>query len=303
MSSTNPVAQGRWLGRAAADSRSLLHWRARDRWLEGLMRFGQLARGFVYLLPGAFALRIALVSTGRSVDQKKAIASLDRGPLGDLLLGMLAIGLAGYSLWGLYRAVFDPLGRGHTLGGWMARIGYLGSALAYAGLLWFALQVINGSAPSEEATQQWIARALSHRFGSWAVIAVGLAWIAFAGLIQLWMALRARFMRDLDLARMGATEHAWALHMGRVGLAARAVVFVVIGISIVGAGLHLDPRESEDLGGALLRFLGEPFGRPLLTLVASGLITFGVYSILCVRWARLRVAESPAAPGVTARVT
>jgi hypothetical protein len=61
----------------------------------------------------------------------------------------------------------------------------------------------------------------------------------------------------------------------------------------VGAGFHLDPQESEDLGGALLRLLREPFGRPLLTLVASGLITFGVYSILCARWARLRAAVRP----------
>ena len=75
------------------------------------------------------------------------------------------------------------------------------------------------------------------------MIVVGLVWIAVGGLVPLWMALQTSFMRDLDLSRMGPLEHVWAGHLGRIGLASRAVVFIVIGVSLVGAGLPLD-RES-----------------------------------------------------------
>jgi Domain of Unknown Function (DUF1206) len=298
MNTSSAVRPG-WFTRATAAPTSLLRWRARDRWLEGLMRFGQLARGFVYLIPGAYALRLAIGSSGAGIGQKRAIATLEHQPLGGVLVVLLAVGLAGYSLWGFHRAIFDPLGRGRSVGGWLTRLGYLGSGIAYAGLLWFTIQLVLGAPSSDDSTSRWIARALTHRHGSWAVIGVGLVWIGGAALAQLWMALRGTFMRDLDLVRMGPREHAWARQLGRIGLASRAIVFLVIGVSIVGAGLHLDPGESQELGGALLHLLREPFGRPLLTTVASGLIVFGVYSILCARWARLRAAVRPLRAGET----
>jgi hypothetical protein len=267
--------------------------RARDRWLEGLMRFGQLARGFVFLIPAAFALRIAISKRGDIVDQKEAIAKVAHQPLGHVLLFVLAAGLAGYAVWGLYRAFLDPLKRGWSLGGVLTRLGYLGSGLAYAALLWFSIQLMLGAPNHEGSTQEWTATALAHPLGAWVVIISGMVWIIGAGLAPLWMALRASFMRDLDLSRMGPTEHDWARHLGRIGLASRAIVFILIGVSLVGAGLHLDPQESRDLGGAMLKLMNEPFGRPLLIAVASGLIAFGAFAILCVRWARVRPDDQP----------
>jgi hypothetical protein len=267
--------------------------RTRDRWLEGLMRFGQLARAFVFLIPAAFALRMGVSSSGDAIDQREAIATLADQPLGNLLLFAVAVGLAGYSLWGMYRAVLDPLKRGRSLGGVLTRLGYLTSGLAYAALLWFAVQIMLGAPHQDHSTQDWTARALHRPFGAWIVIAIGIAWIAGGGVVQLWLALRASFMRDLDLSRMGPGEEVWARHLGRIGLAARAIVFIVIGISLVTAGLHVNPEESKDLGDAMLDLLNQPFGRPMLIVVACGLVAFGVFSILCVRWARVRADRTP----------
>lgn len=279
---------------AVASPRSVRDWRARDRLLEGWMRFGQLARGLVYLIPGAFALRLAIDRRDVEISQNRAITIIAHQPLGHVLLAIVAVGLAGYSLWGWVRALFDPLGRGRSVSGILTRLAYLVSGLAYAGLLWFSVQLILGSHPDEQPTRHFATAALRHPHGAWLVIAVGACWIVGGGIAQITTAVRAGFMRDLDLGRMGAREHHWARHLGRVGLAARAVVFAVIGATLVGAGLHLDPAETRDLGGALMKLLQQPFGRPLLTLVALGLIAFGVFSILCVRWARLRADGRPA---------
>jgi hypothetical protein len=43
----------------------------------------------------------------------------------------------------------------------------------------------------------------------------------------------------------------------------------------------------------MLKLMNEPFGRPLLIAVASGLIAFGAFAILCVRWARVRPEVKP----------
>jgi hypothetical protein len=48
--------------------------------------------------------------------------------------------------------------------------------------------------------------------------------------------------------------------------------------------------------------LNEPFGRPALIAVASGLIAFGAFAIMCVRWARVRPDATPVVlPPVTPR--
>ncbi|TMQ71892.1 MAG: DUF1206 domain-containing protein, partial [Candidatus Eisenbacteria bacterium] len=236
---------------AVASPRSVRDWRARDRLLEGWMRFGQLARGLVYLIPGAFALRLAIDRRDVEISQNRAITIIAHQP-------------------GWVRALFDPLGRGRSVSGILTRLAYLVSGLAYAGLLWFSVQLILGSHPDEQPTRHFATAALRHPHGAWLVIAVGACWIIGGGIAQITTAVRAGFMRDLDLGRMGAREHHWARHLGRVGLAARAVVFAVIGVTLVGAGLHLDPAETRDLGGALMKLLQQPFGRPLLTLVALG---------------------------------
>jgi hypothetical protein len=107
-------------------------------------------------------LRIAVIKSGDIVDQKEAIARVASQPLGHVLVIVVAIGLAGYSLWGLDRAFLDPLKRGWSLGGIFTRLGYLSSGLAYAALLWFAVQIMMGASHHERSTQEWTAAALAN---------------------------------------------------------------------------------------------------------------------------------------------
>ena len=53
-------------------------------------------------------------------------------------------------------------------------------------------------------------------------------------------------------------------------------------------------RVSRGFGGegieaAWLTLLHEPYGRWLLGAVALGIVAFGLYSMLCARWMRIRV--------------
>jgi hypothetical protein len=113
-------------------------------------------------------------------------------------------------------------------------------------------------------------------------------------LAQLVSAVRATFMSDLDLDRMSSAEQTAALALGRLGIGARGIVFLAIGVTLFAAALHTDAQQSTDIAGALVVLLHQPFGRPLLMGVSTGLIAFGAYSMMCARWARVGI-DRPAA--------
>src|SRR5512143_101328 len=81
-------------------------------WVERLERFGFVVRGLIYFIIGVLALELALGAGGATATPTSAIALIGRQPDGKLLLAIVALGLAGYALWGFVRAILDPLGKG-----------------------------------------------------------------------------------------------------------------------------------------------------------------------------------------------
>jgi hypothetical protein len=62
-----------------------------------------VARGLVYLIIGVLALKLALGDGGKATNQQGALQTIAHRPFGEALLILVAIGLAGYSLWRLIR--------------------------------------------------------------------------------------------------------------------------------------------------------------------------------------------------------
>jgi uncharacterized protein DUF1206 len=75
--------------------------------------------------------------------------------------------------------------------------------------------------------------------------------------------------------------------MGRVGLVARAAVFAVVGYFLVRTAIAYDPSNAIGLDGALREVHAQPYGSVLLTLVATGLIVFALFSLTEARYRRL----------------
>lgn len=106
--------------------------------IEALARFGYASKGAVYLAIGALALGVALGRGGATTDPQGALLRLQDLPLGTPLTGLLTLGLLGYALWQLVRAVLDPERQGHGAAGLVKRAGYLLSAVANLGVALFA---------------------------------------------------------------------------------------------------------------------------------------------------------------------
>jgi hypothetical protein len=264
--------------------------------IESVVRLGYVVRGLLYLLPGIFALRLAIGPHGAVIAPTGAIKLIGHQPFGRILLFLVAAGLAGYALWGLMRAVYDPLLRGNSLSGVANRLGYLVSALGHAGLTVVALRYLAGTEPPSNPAQGWIAFVLTEPFGRWVLGIVGVCWILGAGLAQIVAGWRASFKRDFAVDRMSPAERALAILLGRVGFVVRGIVFTIVGALLVAAALHANSDDLQGMEGALVKLLHEPYGHWLLAFAGSGIIAFGLFSMMCARWMRIRSAAAGRPP-------
>src|SRR5512135_3667957 len=89
--------------------------------VETLTRIGYAVRGLIYVVMGVLALQVALGKGGALANPQDAIAAIGRQPPGQLLLWIVLVGLISYALWGVIRAVFDPLHKGDDPKGLLTR--------------------------------------------------------------------------------------------------------------------------------------------------------------------------------------
>src|ERR1700692_1632237 len=256
--------------------------------LEILERLGYVVRGALYAVMGLLALRIVLsVAGGQTTDLTGSLVFLIGNPLGKLVLIVAAVGLAAYSLWGFTRAIYDPLHRGSDASGYMARLCFVTSSLSYAAIVVFALQVPAGSgASAADGTQKTVAQVLTHPAGGPLTILLGLVVIGVA-LGQFLEYIRSSFAQYVKGAEMKASTRATGVKLGRFGMVARGVIFLIIGWFVVQAGIHHDPAQTQGFSGAFVFLLAQPFGRILLGIVALGFVALGLHSFACARWVRL----------------
>ena len=262
---------------------------ARSPWVERAARLGYLVRGLLYVVMGFLAFQVAQ-GGDREADQQGALRLLAATPLGSGLLVVAAVGLAGYGVWGVVRAVLDPLGKGTDAKGLAQRAAYLVSGLAHGALCVAAVRLLThtggeegGSSDVAATSTAWL---LGQPFGAWLVGAAGL-WMIGAGLGELYLAYSKDFRKDLRREAMGARELGAATFAGRAGMTARGVVFGLIGAFLVQAALNADANRARGVDGALESLAAAPHGPALLGLTAAGLAAYGVYSALCARWMRI----------------
>jgi hypothetical protein len=256
--------------------------------LELLERLGYVVRGVLYAVMGFLALKIALATSGgKATDLSGSLVWLIGNPLGKLVLIVTIIGLVAYSIWGFVRAIYDPLHRGRDVKGIAARVGFVTSALSYLAIAFFALTILAGQgSTSHDSTQKTVSTLLAAPAGGFITEILGVIAIGI-GIGQFIEAYRATFAKDLKAAEMGQSERELAIGLGRFGMAARGVTFLVIGWFLFQAGLHHAPGQAQGFGGAFLFLLAQPYGRWLLGIVALGFIALGLHSFACARWVRL----------------
>jgi hypothetical protein len=125
--------------------------------------------------------------------------------------------------------------------------------------------------------------ALEQPLGRYLVIAVGLA-IVGAGLFNLYRALTRNFRDELKEEQMGRDERRWYTVFGVAGHLARAVIFTLAGVFLLRAAWQYDPKEAIGLDGALRKLARAEYGQVLLASTAAGLMAYGRFCLVQVRY-------------------
>lgn len=239
-----------------------------------LVRFGYAGRGAVYLLLGWLALATrARVDAGNQA----VFDLLQKMPLGRLVLAALVVGLAGYVAFKLLALVCDIEHRGNDLKGVRRRLANLGGIMGYSivgySALRFALGLKHHAGGSQ--AQAAVHTALDWSLGKVAVGIVGIGFVIAAG-AQVRQAVTGHFMHRVSRRAPG-----WVEWLGRIGYAARAVVFAIVGWSLMRAAWWHHSQDAKGLGQALvsLRSSGA-----LYTVVVVGLMLFGAFSLIVARY-------------------
>jgi hypothetical protein len=238
---------------------------AQSRGFEWLARAGFVARGLIYGIIGILAFKLALGAGGKTTNQRGALETIARQPFGKVLLILVAIGLAGYALWRLLRAL---LGHGpEDSDTTFDRVAALGSGIVYAGLCAVAVEILLGSGSNSSGTAH--------------AVLIGV------GLYQGYRGFSKDFLEDSKTEQMSARVRSWIEWIGTFGHLARMVVFVLVGVFLIKAAIDYDPTKAVGLDGALAKVADASYGPFLLGLVAAGLVAFGVYSLCDARYRRI----------------
>lgn len=197
------------------------------------------------------------------------------------------VGLLAYALFRFASPLFDIENNGSDAKGWGKRVGHAGSGIAHLVLAWTAYQFAtgspsgNGSGASEAA-----GGVLSIEFGG---IVLGILGLAFfiAAFAQAKKGITGEFMHRISPSAPDITRT-----LGGAGYVARAVVYAVIGWSLVQTGFLSSGADNiKTLGGAVASLAGTGW---LFTLTAIGLLLFGLFSFILARYRIIPELDSDA---------
>lgn len=251
---------------------------------EGLARLGLGARAVVYAVIGVLALKLAVGDGGATTNQKGALQTIAQGTFGKALLVLVAIGLAGYALWRLSRALLRG-GPEQTERG-LDRVGSLGAGIGYAVLCATAVKILAGANAGSGTPKKATGGVLDWTGGPVLVAIAGLVMLGVA-IHQVHQGVSRDFLEDSKTEDMGPRVERAFTAVGVFGLVARAVVFALVGYGLVKAALEYDPDKAVGLDGALRNLADASYGGWLLGAVAAGLIGFAVYSAADARYRRV----------------
>jgi Domain of Unknown Function (DUF1206) len=251
-----------------------------------LTRFGFGTKGLVTVLVGVLALRYALGAGGNITGQQGAIESVLGQPFGRAMLAVIAAGLAAYALWMFVAALVDPEHKGTGFAGVAERLGFFVTGIGYALLALAALNLLLGRAGGRETDIDDLAATMLTPYLGRFLVGLAGAIVMTAGLLQLRLGITGRFRESLRQT-LSQLERIVTGISGSLGYVALGCLSLIVGYSLVQVAVDYDPSQAGGWDEALWLLSGLGEGRWLLGATAVGLILYGLYFVLLVRYRRL----------------
>ena len=184
------------------------------------------------------------------------------------------------------QSLFNRGGHGRDPAGYGRRLIQLCQALIYIAFAVSAVRILVGAGGSARGERRAVSGMLTWPSGPELVGAIGAVFVVVAAVNVYW-GLSGRFRESLRLDELGPGGEQLVTFVGKIGFVALAVVLALIGWFLVKAAVDYDAKRIVSLGGALAKLAHAGYGRWLLGLTAAGLLSYGLYGILQVRYHRV----------------
>lgn len=253
-----------------------------------MARTGFVAKGTVYAITGVLTFMAAFNMGGQKTGRLQVLEFLDKQPFGNVLLVLMAIGLASYAAWRFIQSVKDPENIGDDTKGKAKRTAFFISGILYLGLGVLAVMRVigsgQGSSGSSASTQN--SSFLASETGLWLIGIVG-AGIAIAGFFQFVKAYRNDYTKKFDLSSISEEKKRESImNTATFGLTARGVIFLIIAGFAIKAAINSNPSEIKTTTEVFSFIQESSYGAWLLGAVAAGLVSYAIYMFLMAKYRR-----------------
>jgi hypothetical protein len=249
-------------------------------------RFGYVTRGVLYLMMGALVLRLALGYRrlhGETADLNGSLKTIAHEPFGRIHVLVIATGLFAFAAWRLVQAIADSDHVGRKPSAVAKRLVFGVTGLLYAQLAFASVRLIlDGphAVPPDETQRKLL---LAWEYGPTAVVALACVLVGI-GIGEAIVAAMATFTEELDLSSVSPAWRKTIVGIGRVGFAAHAAVFAIVGVFLFKAGLNVDRSSTKGVDSVLFELATEHYGNLVVIVIGAGLIVFGGFSFLMAKY-------------------
>jgi hypothetical protein len=251
--------------------------------LEWLRKVGFFTKGAVYCILGGLAAVAAFGAGGKVAGKDGVMTFLWSMPMGKVLVGLSALGLAAYAFWRFYSAYEDPRSDDDERR-WGSKLRYVYSGVFYAALAYsFSKPLFSNSSSGGDKKKMMLGKLLETDWGIGLIIAIA-ALIAAQAFFQAYIAYQGKFMKKID---EHPSAYRWVKVIGRIGYYSRFVVFAILSYLLIQVIVDNNADAYDGTKGVFHHLLTYDYGNVLMAAVAIGLLGYGLFSILIARYSNL----------------
>ena len=250
-------------------------------WMDHAVRVGIVSYGVVHLVLAWLTLKLVLGGGGGSASNQGALSQLAQNTLGRVSLYVAAAGFVALVVWQAMEALVghrDEDGAKRAL----KRVVSVAKVVIYGSLALTAFKTASGGSSGGGGTDGITTKLMKQPAGPLLVGAVGVVIVVVGGFLvhRGW---KEKFRSKLELEGQTGNDGKAYVWFGKAGYLSKGVAIAVVGLLFLYAALTNDPDKSGGLDVALHKVLQQPFGGPMLFLIAGG---FACYGLFCFAWAR-----------------